>query len=705
MFLPFGLRTSPRIFNLFSEAAHWILETLYGWHLTHYLDDFLAVFPPGEDTSHHSECFDEVMTTISLSKAPEKDADGTVVTHLGFEFDSMNMEVRLPPNKKLRALRAVQQLMTAKSVSFSALEEVLGFLSHCCQVVPLGRPFLRRLFALLRRNKPNSHRTRIPVAARRDIRWWLYFLTAWSSVSIIRLSRINYDAATDASGVKGIGGVFNGYIFSERIPSRHREKHINWKEMFAILHAFILWHKRWAGGRLRLACDNTAVVDAVSKRSIKGETINPLQIILLIAAVFDIDIQIFWVPSEENIVADAASRHDFKKLTDLGFQVSGLRQNRAASKISTLRQQLYTFLKTLSLPQPGRTTILPALHTKPTLVATDMSRTQPPSSPSHTGSPPSPPQSNRKQPTDISKPYSQPTSKKASLRISSTTRSSRCVSAAQNESTARATRDSGSPSQPQSSSRSSLRPKMTLMAPTSRQRCAWHLPDSFDLVNLRGIHPTLPSYIDTSSSTIISAPSPSPSPSPSRPQKPTPSDVVSPSSSLPRHPHFVLSPHSAVFIPGSHSTKPNPYSLAPSAPSIGNTSSTKSKGYSSEQASQQPDSLDIPYAKALQSPLQQLEYPVKISNSSDGGKATLSTSTLTKSALQTIPENSYNSTTNSILPSRLPNSSLPWPRRRSSPLVPSSLQHLRLARRDLQRSPRSGIGGVRLRKRPVNGCT
>jgi hypothetical protein len=28
MFLPFGLRTAPRIFNLFSEALHWVFETL-----------------------------------------------------------------------------------------------------------------------------------------------------------------------------------------------------------------------------------------------------------------------------------------------------------------------------------------------------------------------------------------------------------------------------------------------------------------------------------------------------------------------------------------------------------------------------------------------------------------------------------------------------------------------------------------------------
>jgi hypothetical protein len=51
IFLPFGLRTAPRIFNLFSEALHWVFETTFRWNLTHYLDDFLFVFPPGTDIS------------------------------------------------------------------------------------------------------------------------------------------------------------------------------------------------------------------------------------------------------------------------------------------------------------------------------------------------------------------------------------------------------------------------------------------------------------------------------------------------------------------------------------------------------------------------------------------------------------------------------------------------------------------------------
>ena len=60
--------------------------------------------------------------------------------------------------------------------------------------------------------------------------------------------------------------------------------------MFAILHAFLLWHEAWRGGIVHLAYDNSSVVDAINKHSLKGPVIIPLQWIFLIAAVFDIQI-------------------------------------------------------------------------------------------------------------------------------------------------------------------------------------------------------------------------------------------------------------------------------------------------------------------------------------------------------------------------------------------------------------------------------
>ena len=155
--------------------------------------------------------FDQVLATFGLSKAAEKDSQGCVVVHLGFEFDTSAMEIRLPLNKKERALDAVNSLLSSATVSLSTLESTLGFLSHCCQVVPLGRPFLCHMFSLISHctTRRRFRQIRIPRKAKDDLRWWVCFLTSWSAVSMIQPSHHNFDVATDASGVKGIGGVFH----------------------------------------------------------------------------------------------------------------------------------------------------------------------------------------------------------------------------------------------------------------------------------------------------------------------------------------------------------------------------------------------------------------------------------------------------------------------------------------------------------------
>lgn len=151
--LPLGLRTAPWIFNLFGEALHWVFENLFEWNCTHYLDNFLFVFLPGSEITSFSAEFDNVRAKFGFSKAAEKDLNGCIIIiHLGFEFDFINMRVRLPQPKKQRGLDAVNSLLSSSSVLLTNLEFTLRFLSYCCQVVPLGRPFLRNLFSLLGRH-------------------------------------------------------------------------------------------------------------------------------------------------------------------------------------------------------------------------------------------------------------------------------------------------------------------------------------------------------------------------------------------------------------------------------------------------------------------------------------------------------------------------------------------------------------------------
>ena len=88
------------------------------------------------------------------------------------------MIARLPKDKYNRAIAGVQHLLKAGAVNHRTLENLLGFLSFCAKVVPLGRPFLRNLFNLLQRLShlhPHAIRSLSP-AGRRDLLWWMTLL-------------------------------------------------------------------------------------------------------------------------------------------------------------------------------------------------------------------------------------------------------------------------------------------------------------------------------------------------------------------------------------------------------------------------------------------------------------------------------------------------------------------------------------------------
>jgi len=80
---------------------------------------------------------------------------GTQVNHLGFEVDTVSMTAKLSENKRNRAVKLLSDLIGRKSVSAATLENLLGFLNHCCEVVPIGRPFLRHLFTAPVNGKSN----------------------------------------------------------------------------------------------------------------------------------------------------------------------------------------------------------------------------------------------------------------------------------------------------------------------------------------------------------------------------------------------------------------------------------------------------------------------------------------------------------------------------------------------------------------------
>jgi len=148
--------------------------------------------------------------------------------------------------------------------------------------------------------------------------------------------------ATDASSTKGIEGAWlqdhDVKIFSTRVKRLHWLKHINWKELFAIVYAFTLWSEQWENKHAIVFCNNEAVIKGVKKRSIRGAAIHPLQMRFLLAANHDIDVATVWVPLKANALVDALLRFDHETVTNLLGQDAN----------SLLRRQPFLIMSKLS---------------------------------------------------------------------------------------------------------------------------------------------------------------------------------------------------------------------------------------------------------------------------------------------------------------------------------------------------------------------
>ena len=362
IYLPFGLRTSPFIFNLFAEGLHWILEHVFQWQLIHYLDDFLLINDPDP------EFFGSLAAFLGFLENQSKREDGFLVNFLGLEIDTAAMKARLPPDKHARALKAVKSLLHRGRISYRTLEKLLGFLSFCTRILPLGRPFLHNLFTFLTRlSQLHPHAVaRINAPAKRELQWWLTFLPRWSGIQVISSTpRTHIHLYTDASSLKGIGGWWSTFAFSARLPRFRRKKHIDWREAYAILFAFAQWSSHWHDAFVEIHCDNSAIVDAINSKSIRGPAINILQMLFLLASLDNIALKATWLSSQDNWIADALSRFEFSKLANIFPQLHARsrRHQRHGNPMLALRARLQTSFGTLLPP-------VPAHNIKPVLTAT-----------------------------------------------------------------------------------------------------------------------------------------------------------------------------------------------------------------------------------------------------------------------------------------------------------------------------------------------
>lgn len=325
--LTFGLKSAPYIFNLFAEALHWIISRHIPATLKHYLDDFLPVFSPRTPVHMANAAIEWIMglgSTLGLSFQPEKTVWPTTrLEFLGLTLDTDLMQASLPPDK-LEYLQELTSLWASRArCSLHDLQELTGFLQFASQVIPVSRAFIRRLIDFSATFTSPFQRRRVPAAARRDIWWWDHFASSWNGIQLIQPTRKTLYVYTDASGKKGMGGIFGNLWFSARVARRYRHFDIQVKEIAAVLEAVLRWGSAFRGCHVIFHVDNEAIVSALRDSTIRSPmSMGILRMFLMLSASLDFTFSAVWISTNTNALADAASRFEYARLFSLNPELN-----------------------------------------------------------------------------------------------------------------------------------------------------------------------------------------------------------------------------------------------------------------------------------------------------------------------------------------------------------------------------------------------
>jgi hypothetical protein len=312
--LPFGLRSSAFLFDLFASGLEFAMYTSGCTNIIHYLDDFFTCGAPMS-----SECQNNLDTmlatceTLGMAANPKKTVPPTTeIEFLGIIISSIRMDLSMSAQRIADVREELIYWKTRRVEPKRKLLSLLGKLVFFCRVIQPGRIFLRTLFTASTKVKLLYHRVKLTNETTKDITWWLTFMHIWNGTSFFledswtKSSVISL--ATDASDA-GMGAVYQNSWWSAPFNAAHRRLPIAWRELLAIVVACRVWGHTLASKRVLVECDNMTIVHAVNNGSSKNHDIMALiRDLFFTGSFFSFDIRLTHVPGVLNIGPDLLSR-------------------------------------------------------------------------------------------------------------------------------------------------------------------------------------------------------------------------------------------------------------------------------------------------------------------------------------------------------------------------------------------------------------
>jgi hypothetical protein len=352
--LPFGLRSSCRIWELFAWALHYFFEKYLGVPIViHYVDDFLLVFEFEAAARALLPLVLQLCRDLGVPMAEDK-TEGPIshLVFLGIHLDTEAMRASLPERKMLKLLQLANEWVkeVKKKRTIHELQSLAGKLTFACQVVRSGCFFTRRLIArigIMTRQLASLTYSEIELASkpwseilkaasrsqrswlvteemRNELRWWIDHLRSRNGINLLAdqewisdssVVEVETDACRDGQGGVCREQWFAGAWSPEQMAVAEHgcEKggfSIAFLELHAIVQAAAIWGPQWRGSRVLFRSDSGTSVHDIQSGYGSGDArmSHLLRHLARLGIEHDFEFRALHIPGLTNIHADVLSR-------------------------------------------------------------------------------------------------------------------------------------------------------------------------------------------------------------------------------------------------------------------------------------------------------------------------------------------------------------------------------------------------------------
>ena len=218
---------------------------------------------------------------------------------LGVLIDSVQGTISIPEDKLQQVNKSVQEWLGKKSIL-----RLLLYVHKCVKPTCI---FVNRMLELLGASH-NTQKIVLTPDLKRNLRWFAKFLPFYNGVSLYDHKNVYQTLELDAC-LTGLRGRLDNCVYHLPLQRGYNGCTIAHLEMVNILVALRLFASRWTQHKVRVRCDNQAVVQVLSS----GRTKDPFLAVCTCkiwfwAARFDVDIRYNHIQGVNNRVADLLSR-------------------------------------------------------------------------------------------------------------------------------------------------------------------------------------------------------------------------------------------------------------------------------------------------------------------------------------------------------------------------------------------------------------